>query len=159
MCTDALSCYKSTCVKGICVGASHGGSCTSTFNCDPGLMCDVMQGVCVSLGGSGSPCASMWECENEHGCANGKCVEFVSLNLGEYCYADYFCKSYHCQDNVCLNPPKSVSMPMSCTANTNCTSAPFNTTDGLITIQGVCSCGQNPSGTAYCSLFHGDSLY
>jgi hypothetical protein len=52
----------------------------------------------------------------------------------------------------------SVRLPVNCTVDSDCVSIPFNTTLGMVSAEGHCRCGQNPTGTSYCTPFVGDMV-
>ena len=81
------------------------------------------------------------------GCGNG------SVN--------YLCESGYCVDvatSICYSAPTvGKSFPVACEADQDCQSTPTGPF-GLV-IENQCSCGLNPTGTKYCSVLPGDSVY
>ena len=172
-CNVTVACTYGTCSNSKCVGKEQGGTCTSHNDCDVGLRCAGTTCIPVLRVGT-TGCVKDEECELKAGCNHlmgsqkGVCEAYFSLEEGAIatdCASNRsrLCKSGMCRtvegllskQSYCISAPVlNGTLPLACTAHVNCTgvSRPWE-------YSGTCSCGYNPSGTAYCSLFPGDQPY
>lgn len=169
-CVSNSSCLTNYCSESskLCVGAGQGEDCSSNVDCGAGLFCTG--GQCTPLQGLGKVCATDFDCANYLGCNRtslfyGTCMQYFSVPIGAHvsdCDADstsYLCASGSCLlqsfngAGVCIKPIVSVKTPpQSCQSDQDCVG-----TSGSQAFQSSCQCGYNPTGTAYCAPFLGDS--
>ena len=69
-------CRSRICKKHVCVGVEVGLACTKHADCDVGLFCSNSK--CTLLKGLGESCSENFECKNDAGCMDGKCVEYFT---------------------------------------------------------------------------------
>lgn len=172
-CNTTVPCVYGTCSNSVCVGKTQGKSCGSHNECDVGLRCTETR--CYPLLRVGDVgCKKDEECELKAGCnllmgsQKGLCNPYYSVEEGGIATDCTNERSKLCKSGVCITiggkaskqsyciaaPALNGTFPLTCTEQSNCTgiSRPWN-------YPGVCSCGYNPTGTAYCSLFPGDQPY
>jgi len=172
-CNTTVTCAFGTCSNEVCVGKAQGKSCTSHNECGVGLYCAGTACIPVlRVGVEG--CKKDEECELKAGCnllmgsQRGVCEAYFSLGEGAIATDCASSRSKLCKSGVCKTvegklakqsyciaaPTLDGALPLTCTEHANCTG-----TSRPWTYPGLCSCGLNPTGTAYCSLFPGDLPY
>lgn len=175
-CSSGTACYSGICTKGYCVGASSGAACSKpalysqNVMCAQGLYCnlDATPSVCAPLKEKYSGCNSDYECKYGTGCYSGICVEYGEIDNGDQMVASFcfsgnspFCEDGQCYTftngtAICISPlESSAKTPTKCTSDSGCLSK-VNKEIGFA-VTGTCMCGYNPTGTAYCNTFDGES--
>jgi hypothetical protein len=172
-CNVTVTCLYGSCANSKCVGKNQGGTCTSHNDCEVGLRC-VGTTCAPVLRLDSEGCVKDEDCELKAGCnllmgsQKGVCEAYFSLDEGALATdcaneRSRLCKSGMCRtvegwfskQSYCISAAVlNGTLPLACTANVNCTgtSRPWE-------YAGTCSCGYNPTGTAYCNLFPGDLPY
>lgn len=168
-CLYSSTCLSGSCIRNICEGKSFDQPCNDNEDCNPGLRCH--QKICTNTLLSGqSGCVNDYDCANSAGCnissttGIGTCLEYLSVSTGSIvsdCSGGQsrLCKTSECAKTgkfgtygTCKVATQSVDyLPVKCTDNLNCTG-----TDGKSMYTGICSCGYNANGTAFCNPFNGD---
>ena len=153
------TCFTGECTEGKCPGAGVNETCTGDSSCLMGLYCP--QGdtrTCQTQVANGGACASDTSCINTHGCNNGTCVAYFSLDNGVAVTAPSTNKWSLCASgevdttsNTCVSRTNAVAADTPCTAECEYTNAD-NTT---FTATGSCKCAMNASGNKYCKLGSG----
>mmetsp|Transcript_6130 Transcript_6130/g.5532 ORF Transcript_6130/g.5532 Transcript_6130/m.5532 type:complete len:110 (+) Transcript_6130:132-461(+) len=83
-CSEDSDCYSDLCNSfGICDGVSLGGQCTSNDDCDVGLYCNNVTGVCDAQIQVGDSCGDTEVCVNWAMCLNNTCTQKSSINYTE----------------------------------------------------------------------------
>eukprot|EP00359_Climacostomum_virens_P003450 CAMPEP_0204906842 /NCGR_PEP_ID=MMETSP1397-20131031/6183_1 /ASSEMBLY_ACC=CAM_ASM_000891 /TAXON_ID=49980 /ORGANISM="Climacostomum Climacostomum virens, Strain Stock W-24" /LENGTH=276 /DNA_ID=CAMNT_0052075847 /DNA_START=236 /DNA_END=1066 /DNA_ORIENTATION=- len=170
VCNLLTRCFAGNCDSKTkrCTGLSQGATCGSDKQCAPGLYCK--SSVCspqLPVGATG--CASSYECLNSASCNRTKtssnCVQYFSVPVGGVvsdCDSNisYMCASGSCSKSpkaklgTCVSAIRSVAkQPATCSSNLDCVGVTSNNQ----TFTSSCSCGLNPEGNSYCSLFPGDA--
>lgn len=171
-CVAGFECLLGLCSNGLCQGLLQGQACSSSKYCNPGLYCNSANYVftCQPLIPEyGQGCGSDYDCANDCGCLfsssgpPGTCVPYFSIKVGEEVQCSgsvsLLCSSGACYTKAgligtCTYPPvSSNTLPSVCNTNNDC----IGTNTLGQSFQGACTCGYNPNGTSYCSVFAGDS--
>lgn len=79
-CNFKEQCLSKNCKKHICVGVEEGLACSKHADCAVGLYCN--NSVCTLLKGLGESCTENFQCKNDAGCIDGKCVEYFTQAVG-----------------------------------------------------------------------------
>lgn len=86
-CTSNSECASNSCSSSKCVGKDVDATCASHVECKKGLACISLK--CVAQRKTDEACTTEYDCVNDHGCRNSKCMKYGSLadltelNLGE----------------------------------------------------------------------------
>lgn len=73
-------CESKVCKNHVCVGAKLDEACSKNVDCGIGMYCSGSR--CTSLKTIGSSCNNDFECANDLGCIDGKCVEYFTQAVG-----------------------------------------------------------------------------
>ena len=174
VCRSNSDCVSGQCVDNYCQGQSPGGSCVGNQDCDAGFYCGPGF-FCVPQLFYGATCSNDFQCQNNLACnrtlfEDGTCVYYFSIPVGKkvgMCIdmltegVSNLCASGSCRVlsdtdsvGVCSNPvyAPSLTYPRICFSDSDCQGS-----DGAgYTATGVCSCGMDQHGFAYCDSFSGD---
>jgi hypothetical protein len=161
--------FKSTCVNKKCTGKSINRSCVKTTECLAGLFCN--NGLCEPQVKKGGACKEIYDCENNLGCYNKKCIEFGTLkenaNISIELIGDFqldprkrlFCEygkisdeedSSFCAIQKYAGETKRNAARdgfVKCNWGEKC-----SYTIGKATVEQDCECGFNEEGQGYCPL-------
>lgn len=177
-CSNNDECFEGLkCEEDICVNSIDTDLCTDHSNCKIGEFCNKVKpedsiGKCERQ--SDTICKNDFECFNDHGCLNGKCIEYFSLDdnsevgiLKEDQGIYSFCKSGYVLDNHCrklkLNTDKECKKGeichKDCTSNSNCSyQYEFESRMYNKDIPEYCDCGYNSQGNKYCKILYDENL-
>lgn len=170
-CSMSAGCGSgSQCIDNICVGSNFTQTCSSNFECSPGLRC-VNQECDVQLNVNDTGCFSDTDCVNTCGCdrnafgsLTGTCVPYFSIPTGSQVlacnqYNSLLCESGQCLPGSDLSPATCIeafkspkATPMECSNVEMC----YATTDSNVTVFSDCVCGVNSEAKSYCLPFLGD---
>jgi len=176
-CDDIHQCidepnFKSTCQNNKCWGKKENEACSSPSECLVGLYCNGE--ICkpqVKLGGA---CKEVYDCENNLGCYNGKCIKFGTLKenedisfakIGEFnndprrsLLCEFGKVDFEDGDSCAVHryageTKKNVSPEgfVKCNWGEKCTYS-----DGKNLEERDCQCGYNAEGQGYCPLSQDD---
>jgi len=164
-CEKDEQCISGSCSDKECVGKVYDQECTNTYDCNPGLYCNMTANTCKYQVEEGGDCDHWYECRNNLTCNLGQCIPYFSLSA-ESIVDDVQTstgKSYSCYygfaNVTSTSPPRGVCMkaPVSaakldepCTPGSTCVD-----TTGKYSKN--CQCGYNEWSQAYCPVFEGDA--
>jgi len=129
-CVNDTDCANFDCNGGTCFGTAPGGTCSVSAECYYGDYCQ--SGSCTAVIASGASCAAAVSsdevdnaCAYGSSCSNNLCTPWFTVAVGGDCIADIdLCKtSLACVAGVCT--ATSISAPVSCTADSDCTLPSF----------------------------------
>lgn len=76
-CTSSSECSSNSCTSSKCVGKDVDATCASHAECKKGLACISLK--CVAQKKTDEGCTTEFDCVNDHGCRNSKCMKYGSL--------------------------------------------------------------------------------
>jgi hypothetical protein len=108
-CSVNAHCESGVCTSKKCVGAKLDEACSAHIDCNVGLYCNASTKKCATQLVEGAACnGTDEECINTHGCSNGKCVKFYSLENGATSTNPLTCKSMYVNTSVSGTTIKSI---------------------------------------------------
>lgn len=184
-CNSNNDCYfQLNCLNNICYGKGFDEQCHFNIDCNAGLYCNDKENKCKYLKREESPCKDEFECMNNMGCYNNKCVLYFSLpvntqvtpllvkqnqnrnieDLCEYGYIDYSANecskiSYFKTDDKIFNEEKMknanyIKDVNLFKCNLGDTCQYFRNNNSEKF--NYCICGYNKEGQGYCPYSHDD---
>lgn len=161
-CSEEIQCAYGECQNKFCKGTARNEFCKVHDECEPRLRCYMNK--CTSLlDHYDKGCVDDYDCINNSGCDGGTCKAYLATKEASkvnVCNDNYsmFCQSTMCYSNYCLGfISNDINIPAVCSSDLDCTSSHYSQDIFPIQFHTPCECGLNPSGTAYCALFPGDS--
>ena len=126
--------------------------CNSSDYCVLGHFCDAVSLTCKPRARLGSVCSQSNECEANAVCNQGLCVAHFSVPAGGASSSSVACASGIVLNETCQAAQlTNGTFPKTCSRDGDCLAL-----DGLTA--GVCQCGANLQGLAYCSAHRSDKL-
>lgn len=173
-CTLSEHCTSDLCRHNHCVGLKIGATCQSTQECDVKLFCGPAK-ICMPQLGRNMKCMANWDCANTMACNRtlldpGTCVPYYTVELGQpvgMCVTDLYqgvsnlCAEDACVQGVqgenghgvCVSAMRNTqNYPQKCSADSECKGR----NKAAQSVSGLCECGMNEQGDAYCGAFTGD---
>lgn len=161
-CTNGASCLHGQCENRRCMGNNGAEPCTNHEDCHVGLHCS--RGLCIAQIEAGRfGCRSDYDCKNNVGCLEGRCISYFSLKEGdriEHCEdgVSFLCESTICYKHFCLARLKNDNpIPTPCNSSKDCISTYYSSNLWSLPFYKECVC--NYSGQGYCQLFPGDQPF
>jgi len=167
-CAEADDCITGVCDFGICRGNEAGAQCFQDPDCDMGLFCNTKERKCENYRQIGETCDILnHKCVNWAACFNNKCVELLSLPVGEAITGENIsgsnpalCSALTLFRNsknelVCAEGYK-LSGPIERHSVNDTCKYTLNAEDGVKIVEFEPQCGLSKSGAFYCPLGYGD---
>jgi hypothetical protein len=156
-CDDNSECISGQCLDQICSGKAQGEACKYPTDCLPGLSCKKTNkeaSTCQPQSQENEECETDFDCKNNSGCLDGKCVVYLSYPLGAKIGRSKnllpICESgldYQGKCDILTN------INYLCSEDDPCK---YKLSDGSeVEIKEFCLCGKNPTGSKICRLGNG----
>lgn len=165
--TDCID--GATCTNNVCVGIADGSACERSSQCQLGSACGVPSTnntrICVKQTNIGH-CTENYQCLNTHGCNNGTCTEYFSLDNGAKVDSQVIdglslCKSgQHDSNYTCIATTLKNNTNPNCTDDaTTCTYTVDNGSNATdLSLNDTCNCPYTIDTTKRCKFGSTDTF-